>query len=147
MGGNRRLEEIEKNRRDFLFVVLYHRLPEPNPRKSHWDLLLENPSNEGFDLLAFALQAPFEDWKQERTIKLANHRRLYLDYEGPISEDRGDVSKVQQGTVRWISLEPQRFEFTLQCQSLGNQGPRHWCELSKDPSADNVWDLLVKPAT
>ncbi len=34
--------------------------------------------------------------------RLAGHRRLYLDYEGPISGDRGCVTKVMTGTYRAV---------------------------------------------
>ena len=34
--------------------------------------------------------------------RLADHRLAYLDYEGPLSEGRGDVTRVEQGTCEVI---------------------------------------------
>jgi hypothetical protein len=72
----------------------------------HWDLLLETDSDH---LLTWRL-----DWVPDRQImagqppmaisgrRLAGHRRLYLDYEGPISGDRGCVTKVMTGKYRAV---------------------------------------------
>lgn len=73
---------------------------------SHWDLLLETDSDL---LLTWCL-----DWVPDRKImtgqppvvisgkRLNGHRRLYLDYEGPISGDRGCVRKVMTGGYRAV---------------------------------------------
>jgi hypothetical protein len=37
---------------------------------------------------------------QTELISLPDHRRGYLDYEGPVSGDRGTVRRVQAGTHR-----------------------------------------------
>jgi len=49
--------------------------------------------------------------------RLQNHRPIYLDYEGAISKDRGEVARILYGTIRWqvaeaglliVRLEPDR---------------------------------------
>ena len=67
----------------------------------HWDLMLE----DGLSLLTLAfeeLPAPVmpgqtrspNSWPAKR---LADHRPLYLDYEGPVSQNRGNVFRVAAG--------------------------------------------------
>lgn len=41
------------------------------------------------------------------------HRRLYLDYEGPISGDRGSVRRVDAGTYERRSAAPGVFRVWL----------------------------------
>ena len=36
------------------------------------------------------------------------HRSAYLDYEGPISGDRGSVMQWDRGTFRWLARSPGR---------------------------------------
>lgn len=74
------------------FAILEHDWPS-----RHWDLLLE----DGDVLLAWRLleeprvgTVPAE--------KNADHRKIYLDYEGPISGNRGSVSRWDSGTFEWI---------------------------------------------
>jgi hypothetical protein len=71
------------------FAILRHE----DPRGLHWDLLLET----GAVLRTWALpQAPGPG--VEMTARaLPDHRLLYLDYEGPISGDRGAVSAWDRG--------------------------------------------------
>jgi hypothetical protein len=33
-------------------------------------------------------------------VRLSNHRKFYLDYEGPVSNDRGSVKQVLSGQYR-----------------------------------------------
>lgn len=41
-----------------------------------------------------------------RAEQLAPHRLHYLNYEGPLSEDRGTVTQWDRGTFEWIRREP-----------------------------------------
>jgi len=75
------------------FVFLDHRLPPGNPRADHWDLMFET----GPDLLTFAsapLERPAGCWPIQ---PLPRHRLAYLDYEGPISQNRGCVRRIDRG--------------------------------------------------
>lgn len=73
------------------FVVLEHRWDGV-----HWDLMLEVESLGALRTWAVDIQpAP----GVETTARaLPDHRLAYLDYEGPISRDRGEVSRVAEGT-------------------------------------------------
>lgn len=74
------------------FAVLRHDgVAEP-----HFDLLFE--SRPGGDLTTFRL----DRWPvREATagVRLRDHRRLYLTYEGPVPGDRGHVARVDEGTL------------------------------------------------
>ncbi len=75
--------------------------------QSHWDLLLEQAPDQ---LLAtWKINLPPEQWLQAcqthgsiPVVRLPNHRRIYLDYSGPISNNRGEVRQVQTGLLRWL---------------------------------------------
>ncbi|QDU18863.1 DNA polymerase ligase N-terminal domain-containing protein [Urbifossiella limnaea] len=74
------------------FVVLSHDWPEP-----HFDLLLEaGPVLRAWRLRGEpgAAAVPAEP--------NADHRTLYLDYEGPVSGGRGSVTRWDAGTFDWI---------------------------------------------
>lgn len=83
------------------FALLFHECPPSLGRPSHWDLMLER---EGV-LLTWSLPALPAAWGGEAGIafeqidatRLADHRLAYLDYEGPISGERGSVTRVDGG--------------------------------------------------
>jgi hypothetical protein len=72
------------------YVVLRHEgVPEP-----HFDLMIENET--GGALWTWRLG----EWPPSLGAKLqplADHRREYLEYEGPVSNDRGWVKRVSTG--------------------------------------------------
>jgi hypothetical protein len=72
------------------FAILEHDYPV-----LHWDLLLE----VGDVLKAWRLaQPPGPNVDCIEAIELADHRLLYLDYEGPVSGGRGLVKRWDAGT-------------------------------------------------
>ncbi len=80
------------------FVVLHHSAVDP----PHYDLMLE--TEPGSDLATWR----FEHWPIDQPaaiVRLRNHRRLYLDYEGPIAGDRGAVSQLASGRCT-IAVQP-----------------------------------------
>ena len=81
------------------FVVQHHTGYGPE----HWDLMLEED-----DGLA--------TWRLHRdpatlaagpipATRIADHRKAYLTYEGPVSRDRGQVRIVDHGTYAVVSYE------------------------------------------
>jgi hypothetical protein len=85
------------------FVVLFHQLPASDPRSSHWDLMLEN---EG-QLETWALDQLPAPGTTAAAVRLPAHRIAYLNYQGPIANDRGSVSQVMAGN--WLANMP--FDF------------------------------------
>ncbi|MEX0704688.1 MAG: DNA polymerase ligase N-terminal domain-containing protein [Planctomycetales bacterium] len=71
------------------FVVLAHDHPF-----LHWDLLLER----GEALRAWRLLAEPLSAGSIAAQPLPDHRPMYLDYEGPLSGDRGSVARWDAGT-------------------------------------------------
>ncbi len=115
MGGNSTLEEFGKNFPSLQFVVLYHQFPSGSNRKSHWDLLVEQPSPEKTQLLTFEVSAPPQDWgKATAATQLPDHRPIYLTYEGPIAGNRGTVSQVLRGAVQWVTHSEKLLVLNLQ---------------------------------
>jgi hypothetical protein len=78
------------------FVVLEHDHPF-----LHWDLMME----AGPALRTWRLAAPPAAGAEVEATPLGEHRRLYLDYEGPLSGDRGRVARWDHGTFTWESEE------------------------------------------
>jgi len=76
------------------YAVLHHTQGEPS---DHFDFLVEIAVNQG-DLLTFRLP----NWPLSQPVevkRLKNHRRICLTYEGEVSNSRGLVSRVAEGTA------------------------------------------------
>ena len=75
------------------FVVLHHVMPSDHARSSHWDLMFEQDA-------VWRTWALAEQPKPSAVIdaeQLADHRPAYLDYEGPVSRNRGTVERWDAG--------------------------------------------------
>ncbi len=75
------------------FVILRHEMPPERDRRTHFDLMLEA---EGALRTWSILELPATD-KLIQAEALPDHRLSYLDYEGPVSDNRGSVSRVEAG--------------------------------------------------
>src|SRR5690348_2558350 len=91
------------------FVVLLHETPAGYARRNHFDLMLESNGV----LLTWAIpELPTTDGSVAAE-RLPDHRLMYLDYEGPVSRDRGSVQRVDGGEFEWIEMTPMRFQARL----------------------------------
>ncbi len=72
------------------FAILEHRTAQGR----HWDILLE----WGPVLRTWSVEQPPEPGLELAARPLPDHRTLYLDYEGPISGNRGSVTQWDAGT-------------------------------------------------
>jgi DNA polymerase Ligase (LigD) len=70
------------------FVILEHDYPV-----LHWDLMLE----AGDVLQTWRLAVPPMEAAVIEAAALGDHRRMYLDYEGPVSGKRGNVRRWDAG--------------------------------------------------
>jgi hypothetical protein len=89
------------------YVVLYHDgIADP-----HFDLMIE--SQPGGPL--YTWRCPQNPVTQYVTVaaRIANHRREYLDYEGPISGNRGRVTRVAAGVGRLERVRPRAWMWQL----------------------------------
>lgn len=106
------------------FVVLVHDHPF-----LHWDLLLEQGDRCRAWRLLIAPDPPQPEIPAEG---LNDHRRLYLDYEGPVGGDRGRVTQFDHGTFEWMVDGPDVCEILLdglRCKGrvqLVNGGNGRW---------------------
>lgn len=111
------------------FVVLYHEMPEEDERASHFDWMFES----GHSLRTWAVEANhdvedflnhpkhFADFQCNAT-QLADHRLLYLEHEGPISNNRGTVFRRLTGDFEAIDERDQCFHCRLRSTEDSNLG-------------------------
>ena len=86
------------------FAVLTHDHP-----RLHWDLLLEDgPACRTWRLGAEPSPAAATPAEQ-----IADHRLVYLAYEGPVSGNRGNVTRWDVGEFEWIADSADRIELNL----------------------------------
>jgi len=76
------------------FCILLHDKPF-----WHWDFLLEN----GDHALCWRLLRQPCCEEPIAAEQLQPHRLLYLDFEGPVSNDRGTVKRIAGGTYQLVS--------------------------------------------
>jgi hypothetical protein len=91
------------------YVILEHNHP-----KLHWDFMLE----AGEVLRTWKLSACPEAGREVAAEPAADHRPLYLDYEGPVSGDRGTVKRWDWGTFIWRNDELASITVNLDGQQL-----------------------------
>ncbi|MCR9231890.1 MAG: hypothetical protein NXI29_12835 [bacterium] len=115
------------------YVILRHDHPE-----LHWDLMLE----EGDVLKTWRLPQPPEiDPASDETSldltaeALPDHRLVYLEYEGPVSGDRGEVSRWDRGTFTLLERSEDQLVALLTGEELAGR-----LTLKKQDS-ENEWSL------
>ncbi len=101
------------------FVILKHTIGPRFDRtdQTHLDWMFEREGH-GELLRTFAtpvLDLCVLDIDAEAT-ELAGHRAAYLDYQGPVSGDRGEVRRLVSGRYRMIANSEDRFEVELHWQ-------------------------------
>jgi hypothetical protein len=106
------------------FVILEHDHPA-----LHWDLMLE----AGDVLQTWRLAAPPAESQAVPAEALGDHRRMYLDFEGPVSGNRGKVRRWDAGPfTEEMNSTPQtrllRFHGThiTGCWRLEHVDGSHW---------------------
>jgi hypothetical protein len=108
------------------FVVLRH---ETSPG-THFDFMVET----GAVLKTWALAEPPRPGVEIEATPLADHRPAYLDYEGPISGDRGSVTRWDSGqytverqtATQWtLRLAGEKLHGTLTLHCM-DQDPHKW---------------------
>lgn len=115
------------------YVILRHDHPE-----LHWDLMLE----EGDVLKTWRLPQPPEiDPASDETSldliaeALPDHRLVYLEYEGPVSGDRGEVNRWDRGTFTLLERSEDQLVALLTGEELAGR-----ITLKKQDS-ENRWTL------
>jgi hypothetical protein len=78
-----------------LTVLLRHDLPDGS---GHYDWLLECPGRTGLTAFRVAERIDRADCSEFEAERMADHRREYLTYEGPVSGGRGGVVRLARGS-------------------------------------------------
>src|ERR1051326_686453 len=104
------------------FVILEHDHPH-----RHWDFMLES----GEVLRTWRLENVPEVDHVIRAEPLGDHRLAYLDYEGPVSGNRGTVKRWDFGSFTWtmdqaveiaVELNGARVKGTMTLQKCSSGG-------------------------
>ena len=111
------------------FVILEHRW-----RGVHLDVMLER----GDALVTWAVDSPVVANLRRPARSLPDHRLAYLDFEGPVSGDRGSVSRIAQGIYIVREWRVDLVEVVL--DGLQLRGP---LLLERDEEGD--WSFLFRP--
>lgn len=80
-------------------VLLRHELPDGS---WHFDWMLERPGAGALALRTFRVLDRPDDASEFPAESLPDHRRVYLDYQGPVSNNRGQVTRVAAGEVELL---------------------------------------------
>jgi hypothetical protein len=91
------------------FVVLTHDHP-----LLHWDFMLEHEER----LRTWRLGQPPDVGGAIVAEPLPDHRLAYLDYEGPVSGDRGHVTRWDRGEYETIDSSPRQIVVRLAGERL-----------------------------
>ena len=75
------------------FVILRHEFSQSQQRDTHWDLMLEQQGA----LRTWALASEPDAETEIAAEALPDHRLAYLAYEGPVSGNRGSVTRWDAG--------------------------------------------------
>lgn len=70
----------------------------------HWDLLIARPGEERLATWRLATN-PLTAKTAIPAERIADHRRIYLEYEGAVRGDRGAVRRLDRGLARWLEPE------------------------------------------
>jgi hypothetical protein len=83
------------------FVILHHTLSHGE----HWDLMIE----QGEHLATWQLHRdPLQAGDAPiPALRISDHRLAYLDYEGPVSRGRGEVTRIAAGSCEILSCDPE----------------------------------------
>ena len=109
------------------YVILEHDYPS-----LHWDLMLE----AGEVLRTWRLAEPPQPGRTVQATAVFDHRLMYLDYEGPISGNRGKVVRWDAGSFTWGADCPDRIVLFMNGQRLHGTAV-----LQREASGD--WFFLV----
>jgi hypothetical protein len=112
------------------FAVLRH----DSPQRLHWDFLLEM----GNTLKTWALPQAPESGAEMTCKALPDHRLAYLEYEGPVSGQRGSVTRWDQGTYRILRQSDSELAVELAGQKLAGQ-----VILERSPQGADRWTFSL----
>ena len=117
------------------FVILRHEMPPENERGTHFDLMLEVDG----ELRTWSLPELPAKGKAVPAEALPDHRLAYLEYEGPVSGNRGSVSRVEQGEYEVLAESAELLRIQLAGKLL--QGV---LQLRQTADAAATWEAALE---
>jgi hypothetical protein len=118
------------------YVILRHETPPQSARPLHWDLMLES----GSTLRTWALSREPAMGEAVPAEALPDHRLDYLNYEGPVSNQRGFVRRWDEGEFRTLRESPECIELEFHGARLQ---ARAVLEFRQDLPTANQWTLSL----
>jgi hypothetical protein len=119
------------------FVILRHEMPSSARAGVHWDLMLEHHGQ----LRTWAIAAEPATGVEISADELPNHRLDYLQYEGPISGDRGEVRRWDEGNYEVLRESTGELIFTLTGKRLVGLA-----SLRRQSAEVQRWTFLLSPS-
>jgi hypothetical protein len=122
-------------------VQLRHTLPDGS---WHIDWMLAREHHADHRVITFRLPDLLETLTMGDAMpaqRLPDHRRAYLQYEGPVSGDRGDVVRLRDGVIEsWIGRETDDWRLVVRWNE-GKSPPRtHHLRVRK--AEDGSWSVV-----
>lgn len=114
------------------FVILTHDHPF-----LHWDLMLEDDNI----LRTWRLLTSPDSALPIAAEQLPNHRPFYLDYEGPVSNNRGTVKRFDAGEYQIIEESEQLLIISLTGNYLN--GKYTLQQISRSSQTESDWIFTV----
>jgi DNA polymerase Ligase (LigD) len=139
------------------FVLLYHDCRNDSPRESHCDLMLEAngalrtwalaelPCSWGAIASLASSASPSVRFVPINTVaaqQIADHRLAYLDYEGPVSGNRGTVTRLDCGEYASQEESPNHWALKLTGHIIRGQ-----VTLFRVALDDPTWQLKFEAAS
>lgn len=121
------------------YVILLHEMPPAAARPTHWDFMLE----DGESLKTWALECELRVGEAVQAQQLADHRRDYLSYEGPVSNDRGMVTRWDEGVFEWIDRSDSMLSISLSGKRLSGVA-RFVCDSQADEAVPQRWSVSLR---
>ena len=119
------------------YVILEHTGTPTYKPGVHWDLMLE----AGETLRTWELDAIPMPGASAKGRSLPDHRLAYLDYEGPVSNNRGTVRRWDCGTYQTIRERGNEIE----CQLSGKRLRGTLLLKREGPDSAAPWAVKLEP--
>ena len=97
------------------FVILMHTHPKP-----HYDLLVD--LDESSDLATWQIAEEIDgEFTSFEVRRISDHRRAYLTYEGEVSNNRGSVKRIDEGSLTCHKSTSDAVEITMRGSLLSGR--------------------------
>jgi len=118
------------------FVIQQHQ--QQLQQRLHWDLMLR----KGSVLATWQISEPPENWPKKTITctRIFDHRLKYLTYQGPLSDNRGDVKIAATGQYQPRQITENLWQLTLTGDNING-------ELTLQLMNQNQWQMTFSGET